>query len=493
MEQVDFNMYKNRMLILFSVVLMTFMACLDGSIVNVALPVMAGKLATSMESISWVVTSYLIVIAATILIFGRLGDIHGKTEIFKYGVIFFTLASLICGLANSFPLLIVARIVQGVGGAAAMATNQGIIAQVFPSNERGRALGIAGAAVALGTLVGPPLGGFMVGALSWHFIFLINVPIGIFAFILGARVLPRGQRIAEKMDLKGAILFILGILALFGSLLIGEAIGYTQPAIMLGFAIALISLIIFLRVEQKIPFPLLELRIFRNGLFSLSLFCGFISFMAIHCPLIIQPFYFQHVLKLSPAVTGLFMAIMPLILMVVAPASGALSDKIGSEFLTFLGLLLTSASLFLMSMLNEHSPGLVIAIFIAISAIGNGLFQSPNTSLIMSTVPKSKLGVAGSVNALLRNLGMVTGITLSTIILYNRMSKFVGYRVTDYIPGRDDAFVYGMRCVFITAACICVIGAILTAFRLFGKKGSAEKLTESTGMNDDYQTIEQVR
>jgi EmrB/QacA subfamily drug resistance transporter len=491
MEQVDFNVYKNRMLILFSVVLMTFMACLDGSIVNVALPVMAGKLAASMESISWVVTSYLIVIAATILIFGRLGDILGKTEVFKYGVIFFTLASLMCGLANSLPLLIIARVIQGVGGAAAMATNQGIIAQVFPSNERGRALGIAGAAVALGTLVGPPLGGFMVDAFSWHFIFLINVPIGIFTFILGMKVLPRSHRLDEKMDLKGAVLFFLGILALFGSLLTGEAIGYTQPVIILGFAIAVIALILFLWVEQRIPIPLLDLKIFKNRLFSLSLFCGFVSFMAIHCPLIIQPFYFQHVLKLSPAVTGLFMAIMPLILMVVAPASGALSDKIGSEFLTFLGLLLTSMGLFLMSTLNEHSSGLIIAIFIAISAIGNGLFQSPNTSLIMSTVPKSKLGVAGSVNALLRNLGMVTGITLSTIILYNRMSKFLGYRVTDYIPGRDDAFVYGMRCVFITAGCICIIGATLTAFRLFRKKRSAEQL--AAGMNDAYQNIEQVR
>lgn len=133
-------------------------------------------------------------------------------------------------------------------------------------------------------------------------------------------------------------------------------------------------------------------------------------------------------------------------------------------------------------------PGLS-AIFMAITAIGNGLFQSPNTSLIISTVPKSKLGIAGSVNALLRNLGMVTGITTATIILCNRMSKFLGYRVTNYIPGRDDAFVYGMRWVFITAASICIIGAILTAFRLFRKRGA---LKNQSGMRNPVMSIKKL-
>ena len=169
----------------------------------------------------------------------------------------------------------------------------------------------------------------------------------------------------------------------------------------------------------------------------------------------------------------------PLILAVVAPISGHLSDKIGSEILTFIGLVITSLSLILMSTLNEHSTLISLLVFISAMSIGNGLFQSPNNSLIMSTVARNKLGIAGSVNALVRNLGMVCGIALSTTLLYSRMSNKIGYKVTDYVVGRNDAFIYGMRFVYITAAIICMIGAILTALRLFGKKAKIEDAIEA--------------
>lgn len=466
------KIYENRMLILINVVMMTFMACLDGSIVNVALPIMAQKLSVSTESISWVVTAYLISIAATILIYGKLGDIKGKTKIFQFGIVLFTIGSLLCGISNSFSLLVIARVIQAVGAAGAMATNQGIITQVFPRNERGRALGIAGTSVALGSLVGPPLGGFIISVLSWKYIFLINVPIGIFTLMMGAKVLPKSvSNTSEKFDIKGALLIILTIVTLFGALIKGEEIGYTHPMIATGIGVAAILMIIFIAVERKVAAPLLQLEIFQNKLFSLSIFCGFISFVAISCSNIIQPFYLQNVMSLSPAVTGMTMMAYPLILAVVAPTSGYLSDKIGSEFLTFLGLLLTSAGLSFMSTLNEHSSLTTLVVFVAIMSIGNGLFQSPNNSLIMSTVPPNKLGIAGSINALVRNLGMVFGISLATTLLYNRMSYKLGYNVADYIIGQEKAFIYGMKYVYVTAAVICGIGALLTAYRLYAKSG----------------------
>jgi len=486
MEQIDEKVYKNRMLILINVVLMTFMACLDGSIVNVALPKMAGKLSVSTESIAWVVTSYLIVIAASILIFGRLGDIKGKTRVFKWGVIGFTLGSLLCGLSNSFLILIIARVIQGVGAAGAMATNQGIIAQVFPKNERGKALGISGTFVALGTMVGPPLGGFIISVLSWKYIFLINVPIGIFTLIMGTRILPHSiKNTKEKVDSKGAVLFSVAIVALFGSIIIGEDRGYNQPLILLGFAIAVVAMAAFIFIEKKMDVPLLQLKIFENTLFSLSIFCGFISFVAISCANIIQPFYLQNAIKYSPAVTGLIMMAYPLILSIVAPISGHMSDKIGSEFLTFMGLLMTSLGLFLMSTLNEHPNLPILIVFIAIMSIGNGLFQSPNTSLIMSSVPHNRLGIAGSINALVRNLGMVFGISLATTLLYNRMSSKLGHHVVNYVNGRDDVFIYGMRWVYITAAVICVAGALLTAFRLYGRSARIRAADEKRQIEED--------
>jgi MFS family permease len=162
--------------------------------------------------------------------------------------------------------------------------------------------------------------------------------------------------------------------------------------------------------------------------------------------------------------------IYPLILTVVAPISGALSDKIGSEILTFIGLVLVSIGLLLMSTLNENSTILNLVLFTGTMSIGMGLFQSPNNSLIMSTVAKEQLGIAGSINALIRNLGMVCGIALATTLLYSRMSSKIGRRVTDYVPGRNDAFIYGMKTVYVTAAVICFVGTILTLLRLTRKK-----------------------
>ena len=373
--------------------------------------------------------------------------------------------------------LVISRVIQAIGAAATMATSQGIITHVFPGNERGRALGITGTFVALGTMVGPPLGGFIVSVFSWQYIFLINVPVGIITYLLGMKLLPKSStnKIGEKLDNKGSVLFSLSVILLFGALTQGQTVGYDKPIIILGFIFSVVCLVAFILLETKIEAPLIQLDIFRNKLFSISIFCAFISFTALSCSSIIQPFYLQDVLKLSPGATGLFMMVYPLILTIVSPISGYLSDKIGSEFLTLVGLILNIIGLFLMSTLNEHSTLWTIGIFVAVLSVGNGLFQSPNTSLVMSTVPKNKLGIAGSINALVRNLGLVFGVSLATTLLYNRMSYKIGYHVVNYVEGKDDVFIYGMRYVYITAASICILGALITAFRLYGKKVKGEE------------------
>jgi EmrB/QacA subfamily drug resistance transporter len=476
MEQTGDKIYKNRMLILFNVVLMTFMATLDSSIVNVALPNMAEKLSVSSEAVAWTVSAYIIVIAGTILIFGRLGDIIGKTRVFHFGIILFTFGSLLCGTSGSFAFLIFARTVQAVGASATMATNQGIITQVFPGSERGKALGISGTFVALGSMAGPPIGGLIVSLLRWNYIFLINVPIGIFIFITAMKILPKTDvRKNEKLDAKGAALFTLSIAALFFSLLAGEDYGYGNSLILLGFILSVVAFVIFIIVEKRTAIPLLQLKLFQNRLFSLSIFCAFISYVSISSITIIQPFYLQYTMKFSPAFTGILMIVYPLVMSVVAPISGNLSDKIGSEFLTFVGLLLNSIGLFLMSTLDAQTGLTHMLVYIVIMSIGNGLFQSPNTSLIMSNAPRDMLGISGSVNALIRNLGMITGIASSLLILYSQMSRKIGYNVSDYIPGRDDVFVYGMRSAYIAAASICTAGTLLTAFRLYSRRRRAAK------------------
>lgn len=475
MEENQKPIDKNRWSALLIVVLVVFMATLDSSIVNIALPTMAQNLNVTSGAIAWVVSSYLVVISATILIFGRLGDIKGKTNVFRIGLAVFTFGSMLCALANTFGFLVAARIVQAIGAGGTMANSQGIITHLFPSHERGRALGISGTFVALGTLAGPSLGGFILALAGWPPIFWINVPVGVLIFLLSFKLLPAGQKSGEKLDLRGALLFIAVVVPLFCALGEGQAIGFGDPKIAIAFVVSLTALIAFLRIEKKLEAPLLDLTIFKNKWFSVSIACAFVSFVAMFCSTIVQPFYLQNVLQYSPTTAGLFMTIYPLTLALVSPASGYFSDKIGSELLTFIGLLLTCVGLFLMSTLDEHPSLWAMGLFIVVMSLGNGLFQSPNNSLVMSTLPKHKLGIGGSVNALVRNLGMVCGISLATTLLYSSMSTKIGYHVTGYIEGRNDAFIYGMRIVYITAAAICSLGALITALRLYGRRLERKK------------------
>lgn len=479
MEEKNTDFQSKRWLILLITVMSTFMATLDSSIVNVALPDMAKALNVSTGLIAWVVSAYLIVVSVCILFFGRLGDLKGQAKIFRVGLIVFTLGSFLCGVTQTLPLLLAARAVQAVGAAATMANSQGIITRTFPPEERGRALGLNGASVALGTLVGPALGSLIISFASWEYLFWVNVPIGIIALIANVKLFSRYQEKTsdETLDIRGAVLFTLAIAPLFVGLEYGQIVGYLDPLILTSFIVAAVSFVLFFLAERKIQTPLLDLQIFENKWFSVSIFCGFISFIAISCSTIILPFYLQNALEMNAGTAGLFMTIYPVVLALAAPVSGYISDKIGSEVLTLVGLLLTSGGLYLMSTLNEHPSYFIMGLYIAVMSLGNGLFQSPNNSLVMSMVPERKLGVGGSVNALVRNMGMVVGIAMSTIILYGAMSAKIGYHVTGYVLGRNDAFIFGMRLAYIAAASICMVGAAITAFRLRGRKVEKQDLS----------------
>jgi len=467
--------YAKRWQILPVVILSGFMATLDSSIVNVALPIMAEKLQVGLNSIQWVVTSYLIAISAVIVIFGKIGDRVGKSRIFLLGYLVFGVGSLLCGLSTTLEFLVFSRVVQAVGAAMFMASNQGLTAETFPANERGRALGLLGTAVAVGTLVGPSLGGFIVQWYNWQLIFYINVPVALAGLYYGMRLMPKKAHphVSETMDIAGALLFIMMIVSLFWAFLSGEDFGWSNPLILGALALCLVCALIFFAVEHKAPRPMLDLSMFRNSLFSSSLFCGFLSFVSIFCLNIILPFYLQFVLRLRPGQSGLLMMISPLCIMLTAPVSGYLADKVGAQRLTLLGLMMISAGLVSMAFLDQSSANLDIILRTGLLGIGNGLFQSPNNVIIMAAVDREKMGIAGSINGLVRNVGMVTGISLSVVLLYNRMSHYLGYRVTSFAEGQDLAFLYGMKVVYLSAAGVCLLGVVLTALRL--GRGEPEK------------------
>lgn len=454
------EIHNKRWFILFSIGLVTFMATLDASIVNVALPVISKDLTVSMSTVQWTVTTYLLVISGLLLTFGRLGDLKGKTNVFRIGIIIFTIGSLICGISPNITMLLIGRGIQGLGAACTMANSQGLVTSVFPPQERGKALGMTGLIVALGTMVGPAIGG-IISDFKWEYIFLINVPIGIIALILAFKVIPNVKvpsKEGSKLDFIGTALFVIMMVSLIIAITEGSIYGFTDSKILIGFGIAIIALILFIISQKKLSSPLLDFEILKNHQFSKGILSSLIAFTTISSYSILLPFYYEAVRGISPMYSGFLMIVFPLALLVSGPLSGHISDKIRKEILPLFGFVISAIGFALISTITATTHLYLIILYLVIMGVGSGLFQSPMNSIVMSSVDKTKLGVAGSLNALVRNLGMIIGITFGTSILYALMSKKLGFKVQGFIPGHSSIFVSSMDVVFIIAAILCVIG-----------------------------------
>ncbi|MBE6469126.1 MAG: MFS transporter [Coriobacteriaceae bacterium] len=406
--------------ILITVLTMTFMVCLDSSIVTVALPVIQKQLGAG-DEIQWVSSVYLIATCLALIPFGRLGDRRGKVHVFQAGVIGFTAGSLLCGLAQTLPALIAARIVQGIGGALAMANNMGIITEAFPARERGRAMGLLSTFVALGMMAGPVLGGIVVSAWPWEWIFLINVPVGVLSFLVGLRTLPhvRPDRSARE-----------------------GALGFAEAArLCLG-----------------------------NPAFRLNFLTMLIVFIGIGASEFILPFYFQDARGFSADVSGLLFLALPAVNAVAGPISGAVSDRVGGEFPTIAGLVIYILGLLTVSGLGAASSIPEIVTAVGFMSLGSAIFQSPNNALFMASAPERALGFAGSLGSLARYAGLALGISICSAMLYGRMSAVAGRVVTTVEPGVPEIFMNGFRFSFHMLAGLAGVALVLTAVRWARKR-----------------------
>lgn len=465
----------NKWVILLSIIIMNLMSALDSSIVNVALPSMMHTLHSDMSAITWVNSIYTISICSTILLFGKIGDEFSKTRIFKLGILLFTIGSLCCALSPTLSILILSRILQALGGSAAMATSQGIISETFPKNQRGRALGLSATFIALGSMLGPTLGGLMISILPWNSLFLINLPVGTFAFIIAYRVLPKkNARHAGIKDYKGIIFMLLSLSFIFISVTLGDLLSYTNVWVALGIVIGIFLLLLFIMIEKHTENPLLSLSIFKNRIFLLSLFCALLSFMGIGAQNIILPFYLEKALKLAPNVAGGLITVIPLVMAVFGPLSGAFSDRFGCESITFVGLITNSIGFLLISFFSLHTAYWQIILTFVILSLGNAMFQSPNNSMIMGSVSFDNLGIASSLGAFIRYAGVTIGIAVFTSLLYGSMSWRLGYTVMDYVEGKDDIFIFAMHIVFISISIVIFIGAIFTLIRMINVRKKAK-------------------
>ncbi|SMC35036.1 MFS transporter [Sporomusa malonica] len=444
----------------------TFMATMTASIVNVGLPPITTALDTNIATAQWVVTAYLLVITSLLPLVGRLGDIWGRRKVYGFGFIGFTAGSLLCGIADSIGLLIGFRILQAIGAAALMANAMAIVTGSFPQNERGKVLGMIGTIVALGSLSGPGLGGVLVEHFSWHAIFFVNIPIGLLGYAGVHYVLPFDQELRqEKIDYLGAALFTTSVVSFLLALSYGTEWGWASPSTIGCIGFALIVFGVFIRYEKKIDQPMLELAIFKNRAFSAGNLAGLLSFTAMFTSTMLLPFFLQNILAFAPAKTGLIMSAFPLVMAITAPVSGILSDKVGSGTLTTVGLGLMALGLVLTAKLHVDATLWLIMGSQALMGLGNGLFQSPNNNSVMSAVEPRQFGVAGGINALARNFGMVCGTALAVSILeYRRAASLSGIsqptadqQVTAFMAGYQEALLVG--------ACLAVLGVVISLKR----------------------------
>lgn len=411
----------------------TFMATLDSSIVNIALPTLTKELGPNLYQVKWIVIVYLLVITCLLLPFGRLSDQRGRKIVFQFGFGIFILGSALCGFAPTLNWLIGFRAVQAMGASMLMANGPAIITSTFSARERGTSLGILSMVVSTGLVTGPSLGGILITQFGWRSIFWINIPIGLIGIYLAHKFIKKDITYCtnKAFDWLGAILQIF-ILVLFmilfdpphSSLILKFPFEYARWVIL---SFVLILGTFFIRVESKAEAPLFDLSLLKSRTFWTANLAGFLTFVAFSSVSVLMPFFLEEVLGFPPQQAGFFMSGIPLTIFVVAPISGRLSDRFGSRGLSFSGAAIGVIALMIMAGefgegLVEQTPHWIIVVLLCLIGLAIGLFQSPNNSAIMGCVPQSKLGTASALLATVRNLGLVTGTGLATSFFAWRLS-----------------------------------------------------------------------
>lgn len=471
---------EKKYLVLMTVCMSTFMATIDSSIVNISLPVMARALGVSLNSIQWVVSSYLMTITAFLLFWGKLSDLYSRKKLFIGGFAVFTLGSLICALSNALPMLVGGRLIQALGASITMALVQGIVTLIFPVTERGKALGVVSTVVALGSLTGPSVGGLLVHFWGWPSIFSINLPIGVIGVIMAYKILPDhfehssqqnggreelGQK--KTFDFWGSGIFALMILLMFMGLLGNQDGLVSRMHMWLMLGVSALLFIVFIWREKHVQNPMLDLNMFKIWDFSSGVLAAYISFLSLFSYMLLMPFYLQGVQGYDVLKSGLLMAIYPLALAICAPNFGKLSDRISYKPLTIGGLSLNGIALILLAFSKGDLTVWALGGIILMLGVGSAMFQSPNTSSIMGSVPRTVAGIAGSINAFFRNFGMVTGTTLAVIIFgFTTGQSSGGVTFQNLEP---TVFLLGFKWVMLTAAFLSFLGVGLSALR--GRKG----------------------
>ena len=441
-----------------------FMIMLDNTVVNVALPAIQEDLGADLSQLQWIVTGYALTFAALMLIGGKLADAYGRRLLFVIGIVVFTAASLWCGLSSSGEMLIAARVVQGAGAALMNPATLSIIAATFPPKERGMAIGIWAGVSALALAIGPLVGGLLTEHLSWHWIFFVNVPVGVVAVAASLLLIKESKdETHESLDLPGLGTSALGLFALTYGLIEGNDYGWSSARIVGSFVVAAVSLASFVVIERRRRSPMLDLTLFRSGTYTGANVAMLLVALSMFGVFFFVSLYMQNVLGYSAVQAGAAFLPMTLIIIVVAPIAGKASDRFGSRWLMTIGMLLLGVQLLYLSQLGPDAtfwnllPGFVVG------GLGMSMTMTPTAAAATRAVPVHKAGVGAAVLNAMRQVGGSVGIALMGAIVAHEASGRPGL----------DGFMAGFERALFVASLIAFAGAIV-AFALVRQEATEE-------------------
>jgi EmrB/QacA subfamily drug resistance transporter len=448
------------------------MAAIDGTIVILALPDMLVKLHADLIEMIWVIMGYILVSTVFLLTFGRVADMFGRVRMYNLGFVVFTVGSALCGFSQNATQLISFRLVQGAGAAMMMVNSVAILTEVFPPHERGRALGLNAITWSFGGVFGPILGGIILTAADWRWIFFINVPIGIFGAVWGYRALKEMSKrtSGERFDPIGAVSFSLALTALLIALTLGIEYSWTSVPIVSLFGVFLVMLAVFFWWEQRARNPVLDLSLFKDRVYNFSVSAAMMQALAMFAVNFLIVFYLQGVRGYDALTAALLLIPLPVLTSIVAPFGGLVADRIGARIPATIGLLIQSLALGWFLQITPTTPYWIIAAGLGLMGLGGGLFYPPNTSAAMNAAPFSRLGIASATLATLRQAGMVTSFALSLAVAAGSLPRdvmmqlFVGNNVT--LGSQPmQAFVVGMHSAFSVSLVLCILAAGISMVR----------------------------
>ena len=438
---------------LASLSLSMLLSSLGTSIANVGLPTLAQAFNASFQEVQWIVLAYLLAITTLIVSVGRLGDITGRRRLLLAGIFLFTVASVLCGVAPTLWLLIAARAAQGLGAAIMMALTMAFVGETVPKAKTGSAMGLLGTMSAIGTALGPSLGGVLIAGLGWRAIFLVNVPLGILTFLLAHRYLPVDRREPKTdragFDTVGTLLLALTLAAYALAMTIGR--GSFGPLNMALLLAAVFGVGLFVLAEARAASPLIRLAMFRDPVLSASLAMSALVSTVMMATLVVGPFYLSRALGLDAALVGLVLSVGPLVAALTGVPAGRIADRFGAQRMTIVGLIGIAAGSFILSMLPATLgiPG-YIAPIVVITA-GYALFQTANNTAVMTDIRPDQRGVISGMLNLSRNLGLITGASVMGAVFA------LASATTDITTARPEAVATGMRITFAVAAILIVV------------------------------------